>query len=210
MLRLIDGDCMEVLGGWRPGCVDAVVTDPPWNLGKDYGPHDDAMPRDAHVAWLGEVLARCRRVSRGPVVFLPGSHLEDRVPELLARAGLAATATLTWRKPAVEPIVWAGLPAPLSDAPRLIAVPEPPAGDPAHGGHPCPKPPSLMRFLVGAAAPAGGLVLDPFAGSGTTLLAAAATGRRAVGIEIDARYAALARRRMQAAGATSAAERRAP
>jgi site-specific DNA-methyltransferase (adenine-specific) len=39
-------------------------------------------------------------------------------------------------------------------------------------------------------------VLDPFAGSGTTLLAAAACGRSAVGVELDPRYAALAWRRL--------------
>jgi site-specific DNA-methyltransferase (adenine-specific) len=53
-----------------------------------------------------------------------------------------------------------------------------------------------MRTLVEAATPPGGSVLDPFAGSGTTLLAAAACGRSAVGVELDPRYAALARRRL--------------
>jgi site-specific DNA-methyltransferase (adenine-specific) len=195
---LIAGDCLEVLAGWRRGCVDAVVTDPPWNLGKDYGPHDDAMPRDEHVAWLGAILAECRRVSRGPVVFLPGAHLLDCAPELLARAGLAAVATLTWRKPAPEPVVWAGARWAGPGPPDPIVACEPPAGDPARGEHPCPKPPALMAPLVAAAAPPGGVVLDPFAGSGATLLAAAARGRGAVGIERDRRYAALARRRLRA------------
>jgi hypothetical protein len=151
------------------------------------------MPSDAHVAWLGAALAACGRVSRGPVVFLPGAHLADRVPELLRRAGLAHAATLTWIKPAPEPVVWAGAPGPPAGLPRVIEVREPPAG-----AHPCPKPLELMRALVEAATPAGGVVLDPFAGSGTTLIAAAACGRTAVGIEIDPRYAALARRRMRA------------
>ena len=46
---VLEGDGLEVLSAWGRGCVDAVVTDPPWNLGKDYGPHDDGMPRDGHV-----------------------------------------------------------------------------------------------------------------------------------------------------------------
>jgi DNA modification methylase len=194
--RLVEGDCLGILAEWPLGCVDAVVTDPPWNLGKDYGPHDDARPEDAHVSWLADVLRECGRVARGPVVFLPGSHLAARVPELLAAAGLMEAAVLMWSKPALEPIVWAGAPAP--SLPRVVAAPEPPAGDPPRGGHPCPKPVALMRFLVEAAAAPGSLVLDPFAGSGTTLVAAVRAGRAAVGIEIDARYAALARTRLTA------------
>jgi DNA modification methylase len=46
---------------------------------------------------------------------------------------------------------------------------------------------------------AGGLVLDPFLGSGTTALAALAEGRRCVGVERDAGYCAIARRRLQEA-----------
>jgi site-specific DNA-methyltransferase (adenine-specific) len=192
VLRLVEADCIDVLARLERDCFDAVVTDPPWNLGKDYGPHDDAMPSRAHVAWLGAVLAHCRRVSRGPVVFLPGHHMVDVVPELLRRAGLAHAATLTWRKPAPEPVVWAGAPGPGPDVPTVIAAREPPAG-----AHPCPKPVELMAVLVEAATPKGGVVLDPLAGSGTTLIAAAACGRSATGIELDPRYAALARRRMR-------------
>lgn len=51
--------------------------------------------------------------------------------------------------------------------------------------HPTVKPLALMRHLVTLACPKGGLVLDPFAGSGTTLQAALAEGRRAVGVEAD-------------------------
>jgi site-specific DNA-methyltransferase (adenine-specific) len=196
-VRLLEGDCLDVLADMRESCFDAIVTDPPWNLGKDYGPHDDAISRSAHVAWLGEVLAGCRRVSRGPVVFLPGAHLLDCVPALLTRAGLAHAATLTWRKPAREPIVWAGAPRPASSVPRVIWAHELPLGDPARDEHPCPKPLALMRTLVEAATPAGGSVLDPFAGSGTTLLAATACGRTAVGVELDRRYAAFTRRRLR-------------
>lgn len=54
--------------------------------------------------------------------------------------------------------------------------------------HPTVKPQALMRWLVRMVAPPGGLVLDPFAGSGSTLLAAHAEGVQAVGIEQDAEW----------------------
>lgn len=68
---VVEGDCLPVLAGMAAHSVDAVVTDPPWNLGKQYGAHDDAMPDRDYVDWLAAVLAECARVARGPLVFLP-------------------------------------------------------------------------------------------------------------------------------------------
>jgi site-specific DNA-methyltransferase (adenine-specific) len=62
-------------------------------------------------------------------------------------------------------------------------------------GHPCPKPLRWMTWAVSLASVAGETVLDPFVGSGTTLVAAKATGRRAIGIEIEERYCEIAARR---------------
>jgi len=61
--------------------------------------------------------------------------------------------------------------------------------------HPTVKPLALMRYLCRLIAPPGGLVLDPFAGSGSTLIAAVAEGFEAVGIEREAAYAEIARQR---------------
>lgn len=65
-------------------------------------------------------------------------------------------------------------------------------------GHPAPFPLELPKRCIKLFSYVGDVVLDPFAGSGTTLLAAVMLGRRAVGIEIEARYCALARRRIEA------------
>ncbi len=58
------------------------------------------------------------------------------------------------------------------------------------------KPLSLMRWLVRLVTPPGGVVLDPFMGSGTTGCAAALEGFDFIGIEQDAEYAEIARRRI--------------
>jgi DNA modification methylase len=63
------------------------------------------------------------------------------------------------------------------------------AGGMAENTHPTVKPTDLMRWLVRLVTPPGGVVLDPFAGSGSTLVAARAEGVRAVGIEREDQYA---------------------
>src|SRR5690554_649488 len=64
--------------------------------------------------------------------------------------------------------------------------------------HPTQKPLSLMSWLVRLVVPIGGTVLDPFAGSGTTLLAAVTEGRNAIGIEREPEYCDIIRKRMAA------------
>ena len=61
----------------------------------------------------------------------------------------------------------------------------------ANNTHPTVKPTDLMRWLVRLVTPPGGVVLDPFAGSGSTLVAARAEGMRAIGIEQSDEYAGI-------------------
>jgi predicted RNA methylase len=76
----------------------------------------------------------------------------------------------------------------------------------AQNNHPTVKPLSLMRYLARlTATPTGGVVFDPFTGSGTTGVAALLEGRSFVGCELDAEYAEIARRRIAAAQDTQPA-----
>jgi site-specific DNA-methyltransferase (adenine-specific) len=62
--------------------------------------------------------------------------------------------------------------------------------------HPTVKPIKLMRYLCRLVTPPGGTVLDPFAGSGTTILAAVQEGFSAIGIEKESEYCEIIRKRM--------------
>ncbi|UUS13303.1 site-specific DNA-methyltransferase [Stenotrophomonas sp. CD2] len=70
---------------------------------------------------------------------------------------------------------------------------------PRANNHPTVKPTSLMRYLCRLVTPAGGLVLDPFMGSGSTGKAAVLEGFQFVGIELDPAYAAIAEARIRVA-----------
>lgn len=69
----------------------------------------------------------------------------------------------------------------------------------ARPDHPCPKPLALMVELVTLFTDEGETILDPFAGSGTTLVAAKLSGRKAIGIERDEKYCAVAAKRLREA-----------
>ena len=85
----------------------------------------------------------------------------------------------------------AGLSSPRSGAGRRR--------DETHNSHPTVKPTDLMRYLCRLVTPPGGLVLDPFVGSGSTGRGAVLEGFQFVGIEREAEYVAIARARIDAA-----------
>lgn len=76
------------------------------------------------------------------------------------------------------------------------------APDPTKCPHPTAKPDTLMRLLAEAYAREGGLVVDPFCGSGSTGVGAMAAQRRFVGGDLDASYVEYARRRLAEAAET--------
>lgn len=69
--------------------------------------------------------------------------------------------------------------------------------DPERADHPTQKPLEIVERMVLASCPPGGLVLDPFGGSGTTAVASARHGRRCLSFEINPDYCAVARGRLR-------------
>lgn len=76
------------------------------------------------------------------------------------------------------------------------SIPNTPQREKSFGHHPTQKPLALLDRLIKACTNPGDLVLDPFAGSGTTGVAAVSNGRSFLGIEIDGDFVKLARKRI--------------
>ncbi len=75
-------------------------------------------------------------------------------------------------------------------------IPRLPGNAKERTGHPCQMPEAILERIVKVASNSGDLILDPFAGSGTTLAVAGRLGRRAVGIELSSDYCRLIRDRV--------------
>lgn len=190
-VTLIQGDCLDVLRELPDGCVDAVVTDPPYGIGIMYGNRRD----DVDVSFLPE----CRRVAKRTAVScgIPNVWAYPQADWILGHFNLGAEACGPWGFACWMPILVYGKCPYISagrgrrhDAfsfrPKTYQPPD----------HPCPKAPDLWRLIVIRTTLQGEIVLDPFMGSGTTGVACVQTGRRFIGIEIDPTYFRIAQKRI--------------
>ena len=178
-ITIYHGDCREVLPLIE---ADVVVTDPPYGMGKAEWDHS-IVPVDS---WLP--IAR----DKAPVALFCGVKgmydypKPDWVMSWTRQASTQRNGALqgfnNW-----EPILLYGFPSLVND---VIICPNRREID----GHPTPKPESLIwRLLLRCP---DGLVVDPFCGSGTTLVAAHNSLRKAIGIEIEERYCEIAAKRL--------------
>jgi site-specific DNA-methyltransferase (adenine-specific) len=175
-VTLYHGDALDLLPGLS---ADAVITDPPYGVSFRGEQWDETVPD-----WLP--LAR----GAAPVVIFTAAPLT--MWDYPRPAWVAC-----WARPASNSravtggfnhwspvLVYGDVKFPVD----LISLHAIANATPKWIDHPSPKPERLMRWLVEHGSPQGGTVLDPFAGSGTTLLAAKYLGRKAVGIEREERY----------------------
>lgn len=205
LVTLYLGDCREI-GAWL--AADVLVTDPPYGIKWTSG-----------VSWYTG--GRRLNLTRDAIAGDETTQARDDV--LTAWGDRPAAIFGSWR--AARPVgvkhrlVWhkAGMnPGPISAAfmsqdeeiyilgdgwrkssPPLRSVlttTENRAHQPKEIGHPTPKPVGLMEVLIDRCPP--GVIADPFAGSGATLIAAKNLGRRSVGVEVDERYCEVIAKRL--------------
>jgi DNA modification methylase len=188
-----------------------VFTDPPWNvgIGQDSNPRhrqrpglqNDDLPPDDFRAFLGDFLAAIQPHVAGDFYCVLGASEWPNLDQALRQHGFHWSATIIWVKDAFvlerskyhrryEPI-WYGWHSagkssfgPDRDLDDVWEIPRPRRSD----EHPTMKPVELVLRAITNSSRAGDIVLDPFGGSGSTLIAAEQTGRRAFLIEIDPIY----------------------
>jgi DNA modification methylase len=215
-ITLYRGDSRELLAGARRESVDLFLSDPPYgisyrsrrvdhttlpiagdenlNVLRDVLPLSDAMLRPDRHAY---VFASPLRLGEAAVA------VDDvwRVKNLLVwdkgdmgtRGDLDADYARNW-----EAIIYA------TKGRRPLTRPRPRTtfrydwSAKRNPVHPTVKPVPLLAWLITKSTQPGEIILDPFAGSGTTLLAARELGRRAIGIELEASYCDAAVRALEA------------
>ena len=183
------GDCMEVLPTLPK--VDAVITDPPFGLGKKmkggtWGVKEgckEMLDWDASTP-PAELIDLC--ISKGNAAIVFGGNYFDLPP---SRCWLIWSKTNAVPTMADAELAWTNLDKPVKRYDGLVGRVE--------YGHPTQKPLGLMKWCIEQVKPEPQTILDPFMGSGTTGVAAVQMGRRFIGIEREPKYFDIALRRIE-------------
>jgi len=212
-------DCLEGMKSIPTGGVDLVLTDPPFNVGIEYGDDtDDNLSDENYAGWFLERLREMERVIKDgyPIIVFSGDKKIHPILDAVEETGLTFHHFLKWNKPTGQRglsgwvlfyrtelalLLTNGKPHQnilnreilYSDT---LTVENTRPNDKWAVEHPCKRPEGLYEILIsGFDAP---VVLDPFLGSGTTLLACRKTGRIGLGFEINPEYESIIRDRSMA------------
>jgi site-specific DNA-methyltransferase (adenine-specific) len=204
--RIIHGDCLDVMRDLPRESVDLVVTDPPYlvnfrdRLGR-------TVLNDDNARWLKPAFAEMYRVLKEDsyCISFYGWNRVERFMYAWKDAGFTPVGHVVWVKDYASKV---GFTRAYHEQAYLLAKGQPPR--PAlplrdvltwqYTGnrlHPTQKPVSAIKPLIHAFSAPGDIVLDPFAGSGTTAVAAIACDRQYIAIEKAWRYYATARNRLR-------------
>lgn len=205
-VTLYHGDCLEMAHLWAHAAV--MVTDPPYGVAWAKG-ENKARSSRAHAGILNDHDTSTRDAAleiwqpKPAAVFgsfyapAPARLKQVLVWQKPKDAGVVGCVT-GWRRD-VEPVYLVGeWPARTTEWGSVLRSVIPNIGGPSSPagitGHPHAKPVDLMRTLIERCPP--GIIVDPFAGSGSTLRAAKDLRRKAIGIELDERYCEVAALRL--------------
>jgi modification methylase len=222
---IYNADCEQIIASLEG--IDITFSSPPYNTIAPTNPtgmmaehnhkqnvgyieHQDNMPESEYQDWMRRVFSSCQSVSYGLVWINHKTRYRDK-------RGVHPLEVFPW--PFYSEIVWDRKGSITLNARKfapsheyVYGFGEPHFWDNSRNtlmsvwqinperdikGHPCPFPVSIAARCIGASCPPGGIVLDPFMGSGTTLVAAKLEGRKAVGIEISEKYCEIAANRLR-------------
>jgi site-specific DNA-methyltransferase (adenine-specific) len=203
--QVLTGDCLAVLPTLPAGSVDLVLTDPPY-LVRYRDRRGRTIANDDQGDWLRPAFAEIHRVLREDAyaVSFYGWQATDQFMSAWKAAGFRVVGHVVFTKDYPSSV---GAMGRCHESAYVLAKGRPrqppsPIGDvlpfvyTGNRHHPTEKPALSLLPLITAFSAEGELVLDPFCGSGSTLVAAKAVRRRYLGIELDPVHADTARRRL--------------
>ena len=212
-IALYNRDCLELLPQIPDGCVDAVVTDPPYGVGfkgktwqPSTGPRvnatgyvngDDPDVGAAAIKWIVE------NHPNMPILVTPGTRQTFKYPaprDIGTFFNKAGVGSGPWGFNCNNPILYYGKCPYLSRGKGRRPNSFQQCGSDKSDNsiaHPCPKPIGVMEWMVNRASLVGNVVADPFFGSGTTAVACINTNRAFIGCEISADYFKIAVKRIE-------------
>ncbi len=190
-VTLYHGDCLEFADFWTD--ADVLVTDPPYGIGWSKG-QNNAANSSAHAGIRNDQDTTCR----DEALRLFGRRPAIVFGSFRAPFPHGTKQTLVWKKP-VDAGVVGSTTGYRTDTELIFLI-----GDHEHrtaqrssvlesrggsarykSGHPHSKPVPILETLIEWTS---GIVADPFAGSGSTLVASKNLGRKAIGVELEERY----------------------
>lgn len=229
-IKLMHGDCLELMKSIPDGSVDLILTDPPYNIarknnfvtmgrnGIDFGEWDKGFDQ---FKWL-EDIPRILNKNGSVVIFNDWKNI-GAIARYCESLGLVIKDLLRWTKSNPMPrnrdrryitdfecAVWLTNKAAKWTFNRTSANYQRPIFEYAvvsgnEKAHPTQKPVKLMEELLQIHSKISDVVLDPFMGSGSTGVACINTGRRFIGMELDKQYFDIACKRIaEAQGAVTA------
>ncbi len=193
--QIICGDCLEVMRDWPDSCVDLVLTDPPYGIGWDtnYSRFSRGIKDKASIANDQKPFDPTPFLRFPEIIMFGANHFAEK---------LYPASWLIWDKRNADGTSF------LSDGEvawwsrgrgvYIKSISGQRHRSTAGGLHPTQKPVELMAWMLEKSSNPGGLVIDPFCGSGTTCVAAKMLGRNYIGIDISEDYCEIARLRLKA------------
>src|SRR4051812_38679660 len=205
---VLHGNCVEIMRAMQPGSIDFIITDPPY-ITRYCARDGRSVANDDNARWLKPAFAQMHRLLKATAFCISfyGWNKVDLFIDAWRGAGFRIVGHLVFRKRYTSStrflryqheqaylLAKGDVQPPAQPIPDVIEFPY--TGNKLH---PTQKPVAALKPLIEAFCPPQGTLLDPFAGSGSALVAARQLGRQCVGIEIDEQHYRTATTRLQEA-----------
>ena len=210
MVKLYNGDCLEIIKSIQDSSIDLVITDPPYGI--DLTPQRDngkfkntKVINDDNLDWLDSFVNEVYRVSKNAVCVFCGWQKIDIFKQAFEKKFILKN-ILVWNKdwfgignnyrPNYELCLLCcktNIKTHSNNKSNILTYRR---VAPTKLLHSCEKPVGLIRDLIEELSEKNNIIFDPFMGSGSTGVACINTGRSFIGIELDPGYFAIAEERI--------------